>query len=130
MKPALQFIGQIETPYHSLSECPMNIDPDGPLCAIQLDQAMGTGLVGLSPGERILVLYWFENVERDVLLQKRRDSGRELGVFALRSPHRPNPIGAAVVKIERIEDRRIVVRGLDCLNGTPLLDIKPAMRSD
>ena len=50
-----------------------------------------------------------------------------IGTFALRSPHRPNPIGAAIVKIETIERERVFVKGLDCLNGTHLLDIKPAI---
>jgi tRNA-Thr(GGU) m(6)t(6)A37 methyltransferase TsaA len=74
-----------------------------------------------------LVLYWLDEADRDALLQQPKDGGEERGVFALRSPHRPNPIGAATVKIERIADGCIQVRGLDCLDETPLLDIKPAI---
>jgi len=126
MKPTLRFIGWIETPYRTLSECPGNIDPHGPVCVLHLEQDMQAGLAGLSAGESILVLYWFEHVERSALLQKRRSTGKERGVFALRSPHRPNPIGAALVRIEGITNGCIRVRGMDCLDGTPLLDIKPA----
>jgi tRNA-Thr(GGU) m(6)t(6)A37 methyltransferase TsaA len=92
-----------------------------------IDEYFLDGLVGLITGENLLVLYWFDNVDREMLLQQRRESGCKRGIFALRSPHRPNPIGAATVKIESIVNRCIRVRGMDCLDGTPLLDIKPAI---
>ncbi len=123
----LKFIGQIKTPYKSLEECPRNIDPGGPLCELVISKDMKDGVSGLVPGQKILVLYWFEGVDRSTYLQMSRKKGKRLGVFALRSPHRPNPIGAAVVSIDSIENRRIFVKGLDCLDGTPLLDIKPAI---
>jgi len=126
-KPILQFIGRIETPYQTIRDCPRNIDPSGPLCTLRLDPARVAGLTGLAAGQSILVLYWFEGVERSALVQTQPASGKERGVFALRSPHRPNPIGAAVVRIESIAQGCVSVRGLDCLNGTPLLDIKPAI---
>lgn len=130
MKGSLRSIGRIKTPYLSLEECPSNIDPDGPLCELQIDEEYVQGLVGLVAGQSILLLYWFEHVDRALLLQTRRKSGRKCGVFALRSPHRPNPIGAAVVRIESITRDCIRVRGMDCLDGTPLLDIKPATLSE
>lgn len=130
MKGSLRSIGRIKTPYLSLEECPSNIDPDGPLCELQIDEEYVQGLVGLVAGQNILLLYWFEHVDRALLLQTRRKSGRKCGVFALRSPHRPNPIGAAVVRIESITRDCIRVRGMDCLDGTPLLDIKPATLSE
>jgi tRNA-Thr(GGU) m(6)t(6)A37 methyltransferase TsaA len=130
MKATLRCIGAIGTPYHTLRECPRNIDPEGPLCELRIDERYTDGLDGLSAGQEIMVLYWFENVDRELLVQQRRHSGPPLGVFALRSPARPNPIGAAVVRIENIAGGRIEVRGLDCLDGTPLLDIKPAMRGE
>ena len=127
MNFALRSIGHIKTPYRKLRECPRNINPEGPLCELVVDEYFSDGLAGLAAGMNILVLYWFDNVNREVLLQQQRESGCERGVFALRSPHRPNPIGAATVKIESIVNQRIRVRGMDCLNGTPLLDIKPAI---
>jgi tRNA-Thr(GGU) m(6)t(6)A37 methyltransferase TsaA len=127
MNFTLRSIGHIRTPYQTLRECPRNIDPEGPICELVIDEHFLDGLAGLITGENILVLYWFENVDREVLLQQRRESGCKRGVFALRSPHRPNPIGAATVKIESIVNQCIRVRGMDCLDGTPLLDIKPAI---
>jgi tRNA (Thr-GGU) A37 N-methylase len=70
------------------------------MCELVVDEHFSDGLAGLTTGVNILVLCWFDNVEREVLLQQQRESGPKRGVFALRSPHRPNPIGAATVKIE------------------------------
>ena len=127
MNAALKFIGRIKTPYKTLEDCPRNIDLTGPVCTLVVNKDMKDGVSGLNPGQKILVLYWFENADRSSYLQESRKNGKSLGVFALRSPHRPNPIGAAVVRIEKIENERIFVKGLDCLDGTPLLDIKPAI---
>jgi tRNA-Thr(GGU) m(6)t(6)A37 methyltransferase TsaA len=127
MNAALKFIGRIKTPYKTLEDCPRNIDPTGPLCKLVINKNMKDGVTGLIPGQKILVLYWFEDVDRSSYQQESRKKGKRLGVFALRSPHRPNPIGAAVVRIESIENMQIFVKGLDCLDGTPLLDIKPAI---
>lgn len=127
MKAELQFIGRIESPYKSLEECPRNVEPGGPASRLILDLPFADGLLGLEAGQEVLVLYWFDGVDRALLRQNSRRTGRYAGTFALRSPHRPNPIGAAVVRIERIEGAAVTVRGLDCLDGTPLVDIKPAM---
>ena len=124
----LRPIGSIETPYTSLEDCPRNVDPSGPPCALVLDPPYEEGLFGLSIGDRIVVLYWFEGVDRERLRQLRRGEGPILGTFALRSPHRPNPIAMAEVEIDSIAGNRVSVRGLDCLNGTPLVDIKPVSR--
>ncbi len=126
MNSTIEPIGYIETPYKTLNECPRNIEPDGPLCTLKIDREFTDGMLGLESGMNILILYWFEHVDRRSLQQNSRKTGRFSGVFALRSPNRPNPIGAAVVNIEKIEDEKIYVKGLDCLSGTPLLDIKPA----
>ena len=123
----LHSIGQIRTPYRTIRECPRNVDPEGPICELRIDETFSDGMAELTTGQNILVLYWFDDADREVLLLERRGSGRTCGVSALRSPHRPNPIGAAVVKIESITDREIQVRGMDCIDGTPLLDIKPAI---
>ena len=86
------------------------------------------GLTGLQPGGRILVIFSFHLAPRDIeLLQHPRgDRSRpKRGVFALHSPHRPNPIGATVVEIITIQGNVLTVAGLDALNNTPILDIKP-----
>lgn len=130
MSASLVFIGHISTPYRTLRECPRNVDPEGPLCELHIDEAFEEGLAGLAAGASLLVLYWLDEADRDALLQRRREAGPMTGVFALRCPHRPNPIGAAVVTVVDIAGRCIRVRGLDCRDGTPLLDIKPAIRAE
>ncbi|MDJ0930274.1 tRNA (N6-threonylcarbamoyladenosine(37)-N6)-methyltransferase TrmO [Breoghania sp.] len=129
MTAELKFIGHIETPYKDPSECPRNISLDGPQCTIILDPDYHEGLTSLEVGQHILVLYWFENTDRSRMLQRPggRPTGDLRGTFALRSPHRPNPIAAAVLPIAEIGEGRITVYGLDCCNGTKLLDIKPAI---
>ncbi|WP_117232648.1 SAM-dependent methyltransferase [Vibrio maerlii] len=125
MSVELTFIGQISTPYQSIKECPNNIDPvDGPECSIEIDEAYLEGLNGLCKGDYILVMYWLGEANRKVEVYGEE---QRKGSFALRTPHRPNPIGAAVVKIESIGEMNIAVRGLDCLNQTALIDIKPAI---
>ena len=81
--------------------------------------------MGLENYDTIEVLYWLDQSRRDLIRQSPRSDGQTLGTFALRSPVRPNPIGTSMVKLVRVEKGTLVVRGLDCLDGTPLLDIKP-----
>ncbi|MFA0087423.1 tRNA (N6-threonylcarbamoyladenosine(37)-N6)-methyltransferase TrmO [Vibrio sp. 10N.261.51.F12] len=126
MTPTLITIGNIRTPYTSIDECPHNIQFDGPTCQIVLSDNYKQGLNGLAVGEYILVLYWLEGAQRDLLVQAGK-KGINKGTFSLRSPHRPNPIGAAVLPIESIQNGIITVKGLDCLDNTALIDIKPAI---
>jgi tRNA (Thr-GGU) A37 N-methylase len=115
------------TLYSTLEECPRNINVDGPVFRLVVNEDLHQGLMGLHAGQRILVLYWLNWADRTVLQQNSRRTGELAEIFAIRTPNRRNPIGAAVVSIESIENGTIAVRGLDCLNGTPLIDIKPAM---
>lgn len=130
MQATVESIGHIVTPYKTLADCPQNIVQQGPLCELVIKVDLRDGLLGLGVGQRILILYWFEHVDRTRLRQYSRRTGELAGIFALRTPNRYNPIGAAVLPIERIDDGVITVRGLDCLDGTPLLDIKPAMSGE
>lgn len=127
MNAELKPIGTIWTPYETVEECPNNIQHNGPVCKLNLFDEYRDGLSGLKTGQTILVLYWFNSVDRSVTLQKSSNGTSMIGTFALRSPHRPNPIATAVVPIETIDNGSITVKGLDCLNGTSLLDIKPAI---
>lgn len=127
----LKFIGHINTPYKTIEDCPNNVDLNGPLCQLVIDEEFIKGLSGLQQGQKILILYWFENTDRNTTKQKSNNNDKELiGTFALRSPHRPNPIGAATLPIETIDNGVVSVKGLDCLNGTRLLDIKPAIQHE
>ncbi|ETW13667.1 hypothetical protein ATO8_06541 [Roseivivax marinus] len=123
---SLRFIGRIRTPFTTRAECPRQGDPgDGPDCRLELDPVWAPGLDGLEAFEAADVLYWLDRSRRDLVAQSPKSDGRTTGTFALRSPVRPNPIGLARVRIVRREGPVLVVRGLDCLDGTPLLDIKP-----
>lgn len=121
----LRFIGTIRTPWTRREDCPRQGRLDGPECRLELDPVWHDALKGLEDYETIEVLYWLDRSRRDLAVQNPGRDGRISGTFALRSPVRPNPIGTALVRLVRIEAGRVIVRGLDCLDGTPLLDIKP-----
>ncbi len=126
----LKFIGEIKTPYKTVNDCPRNISTDGPLCTLVLYEEYQDGLKGLKTGEKILILYWLNLSEKAPMEQSAPNDTVKRGVFSLRSPHRPNPIGAAVVRIEYFNEKVIEVKGLDCIDGTNLLDIKPAIMNE
>ena len=95
---------------------------------ISLHPSLTGGLKGLSSGEKVLVLFYFDRTESFDLHQHPRGNRdrKKRGVFTLRSPRRPNPIGATVVDVVSITDNVLSVRGLDAFDGTPVLDLKPA----
>lgn len=121
----LIFIGRIATPWTSRLECPRQGRHDGPLCRIEIFAPWIEALQDIQLFERLEVLYWLDRSRRDLVLQSPAKDGTTRGTFSIRSPVRPNPIGTSIVRFERIEGATLFVRGLDCLDGTPLLDIKP-----
>ena len=121
----LRFIGRIRTPWSDRADCPRQGRQDGPECRLELFPPWDKALRGLEDYETIEVLYWLDRSRRDLIVQNPKSDGRLFGTFALRSPQRPNPIGTSIVRLVSIEDGVLTVRGLDCLDGTPLLDIKP-----
>jgi tRNA-Thr(GGU) m(6)t(6)A37 methyltransferase TsaA len=125
---SLIFIGRIRTPFHSIGDCPRQGHPDGPVCRIEIDEPWWRAMQGLEAHSELQVLYWMNKARRDLLVQMPRSGVGPAGTFALRSPIRPNPIAASIVAVNAIEKGVIWVRGLDCLDGTPLLDIKPFRR--
>ena len=122
---ALRFIGVIRTPWKTRDDCPRQGHLDGPSCELIVDPVWHEALQGLDAFETIEVLYWLDKSRRDLVLQSPKSDGHTIGTFALRSPVRPNPIGTSVVRLDRIDAGTLHVRGLDCLDGTPLIDIKP-----
>lgn len=121
----LVFIGRIRTPWTSRMETPRQGRHDGPVCTIEIFEPWVAALRGVDKYERLEVLYWLDRSRRDLVLQSPASDGEVHGTFSLRSPVRPNPIGTSIVVLERVENACLFVRGLDCLDGTPLLDIKP-----
>jgi len=121
----LVFIGTIRTPWTDRLMCPRQGRRDGPLCRIELKEPWAQGLQGLDGYDTVEVLYWLDRSRRDILLQSPRSDGTTRGVFSLRSPVRPNPIGTSLAALVGIEGATVLVRGLDCLDDTPLIDLKP-----
>jgi tRNA-Thr(GGU) m(6)t(6)A37 methyltransferase TsaA len=121
----LVFIGTIRTPWTSRLEAPRQGRQDGPLCRIEVFDPWVPALDGLEQFERIEVLYWLHLSRRDLVRQSPRDDGTTRGTFSLRSPVRPNPIATSIVALDHVEGHTVLVRGLDCLDETPLLDLKP-----
>ena len=125
----LYFIGRIRTPWTRREDCPKNARESGAVCSIETDPRWAQALAGVETCTHLLVLYWMDKSRRDLVLQVPRHYGEPRGTFALRSPARPNPIAASVVTLLQISDNRLSVVGLDCLDGTPLIDIKPYFAS-
>jgi tRNA-Thr(GGU) m(6)t(6)A37 methyltransferase TsaA len=123
------FIGRISTPWTRREECPKNPRESDAQCTITVDPRYAAGLAGLGSCSHILVLYWMDKARRDLVLQAPHHYAERRGTFALRSPVRPNPIAASVARLLRIDGNQLSVVGLDCLDGTPLLDIKPYFAS-
>ncbi|NLH81601.1 MAG: tRNA (N6-threonylcarbamoyladenosine(37)-N6)-methyltransferase TrmO [Phyllobacteriaceae bacterium] len=121
----LVYVGRIGTPWFDTRDCPRHGRLDGQLCRIEVFDTWVPALRDLADGALLEILYWLHRSRRDVLLQSPRDDGTTRSVFSIRSPLRPNPIATSIVRLEKREDAVLFVRGLDCLDGTPLLDIKP-----
>ena len=118
------FIGRIRTPWARRDDCPKNARGSDALCTIELDPRYAAALEGVSTCTHLVVLYFMDQARRDLLVQSPRHGIRR-GTFALRSPVRPNPIAMSVVRLVGIEGANLKVVGLDCLDGTPLIDLKP-----
>ncbi|MCV6584367.1 MAG: tRNA (N6-threonylcarbamoyladenosine(37)-N6)-methyltransferase TrmO [Marinibacterium sp.] len=121
----LQFIGRIRTPWTERADCPRQGRSDGPVCRVVVFAPWVQALDGIERFADLDLIYWLHQARRDLLVQTPRHADGPRGTFALRSPVRPNPLGLSRVQLVRREDAVLHVRGLDCLDGTPLIDIKP-----
>ncbi|MHA1538527.1 MAG: tRNA (N6-threonylcarbamoyladenosine(37)-N6)-methyltransferase TrmO [Alphaproteobacteria bacterium] len=124
------FIGRIRSPWKTRADCPQNMEKAREreqTATIEIDEVWRPGLDGLERSSHAVVLYWMQQARRDLIVQCPRRRIDPAGVFALRSPARPNPIALATVRILSIDHAagRIAIDAIDCLDGTPLLDIKP-----
>jgi tRNA-Thr(GGU) m(6)t(6)A37 methyltransferase TsaA len=121
----LIFIDKIRTPWTSRLECPRQGRPDGPVCRIEVSERWRDALDGIEAFERIEVLYLLRESRRDLVQQSPANDGAVRGTFAQRSPVRPNPIGTTIARLVSRQGCVLSVQGIDCLDGTPMLDIKP-----
>jgi len=126
---SLYYIGRIHTPWKRREDCPKNTRQSDAVCTVEVDPRWVEGLTGLDGVSHVLLLYWMDKARRDLLVQSPRHYTERRGTFALRSPARPNPIAVAVARLVRVEGNTLSVVGLDCLDNTPLIDIKPYFAS-
>ena len=122
------FIGRIRTPWKKRRDCPRNARGSDAVCTIEFDPRYAAALEGVETCTHLVLLYFMHEARRDLAVQVSRHSGRR-GTFALRSPVRPNPIAISVVRLLGLDGTNLSVVGLDCLDGTPLIDIKPYFAS-
>jgi tRNA-Thr(GGU) m(6)t(6)A37 methyltransferase TsaA len=126
---SLYFIGRIHTPWKERKDCPKNARESNAICTVKLDPRWSEGLKDVATCSHIILLYWMDKSPRNLVLQVPRRKNIQRGTFALRSPARPNPIAMSGVRLLKVEGGTLSVIGLDCLDGTPLLDIKPYFAS-
>ena len=119
-------IGVIRTDFKEPSDAPRQgaLAPDAK-GIVELDPRLADGLATLEGSSHVVLLFAFHRSVGYELQVTTRRSGRIRGLFATRAPRRPNPIGLTVVKLDRVEGTRLHVSGVDMVDGTPLLDIKP-----
>jgi tRNA-Thr(GGU) m(6)t(6)A37 methyltransferase TsaA len=124
-------IGHVESSLKLREEAPKQGDEGAPDAWLVITDAVAEGLEGIAAGDEILLLTWLDRAERDVLkVIPRGDRRRGVqGVFSTRSPDRPNPIGLHRVTVLEVAGPRLRVRSLEALDGTPIVDVKPLLRS-
>lgn len=125
MSAELKTIGVVRTPTEDVPRHWSVSDVEGTLV---IGEEFAAGLRDIEPGQHIVVIFTFHlspGFSPELLRQMSGDTGREMGVFSTCSPIRPNPVGMSVVEVLGISGTSIDVRGLDMLDGTPIIDIKP-----
>lgn len=122
-------VGRVRSPLTDLRAAPKQGDEGAPEATIVFADDVVAALDGIGPGDTVIVLTWLDRGERDVLrVHPRGDPSRPVvGVFATRSPDRPNPIGIHRVEIVAVEGNAVRVRDLEAVDGTPVLDVKPVL---
>ena len=126
---SIKFIGEVQSTLKEIEECPLQEDEGAPPVTIRIYDVYRSALSGLAAGDNIILFTWLHRAHRDTLTTKPRNNpkAKTVGIFATRSPDRPNPIGMHQVKITKIEGCLITISQLEVLDGTPLIDIKPVL---
>jgi tRNA-Thr(GGU) m(6)t(6)A37 methyltransferase TsaA len=129
---ALRVIGRVSSPLTDRATAPKQGDEGAPDAWLLFGPEVADGLRDLAPGMDLLVLTWLDRAERDTLVVHPRDdlTRPATGVFSTRSPDRPNPIGLHRVTVVEVDGLRVLVRDLEALDGTPVLDLKPVLGAE
>jgi tRNA-Thr(GGU) m(6)t(6)A37 methyltransferase TsaA len=128
-KYALHPIGFIRSPLRDREAAPKQGREGGPDAWLEVTAAVAEGLEGIGVGDDIIVITWFHAARRDILkVHLRGDTHNPLtGVFATRSPDRPNPLGLHRVTVLEIAGTRLKVGPIEAIDGTPVVDLKPVL---
>lgn len=129
---SIRVIGQIRSVIGELAEAPHQGSEGAPDAWLEMDPAFARALSGIAAGDRIVVLTWLHRADRSVFeVHPRGDRTMPLtGVFATRSPHRPNPIGVHHVIVREISETRLRVGPIEAMDGTPVIDLKASLPED
>lgn len=130
MDAGVVFIGRVRSPWMDRSECPKNMAAareSGRPARIEVDDPYRPGLQGLAAYSHVVILTWLDRSQRNLIVQAPRHAPDPRGVFALRSPARPNPVGMHVARITGLREAEGIVEidAVDVLDGTPVIDLKP-----
>lgn len=126
---SLRPIGRIRSPIRTREEAPMQGSEGAPDAWLEVDPAFARGLSRIAAGDELTVITWLHRADREVLeVHPRDDADAPLsGVFATRSPDRPNPLGLHRVTVREISGTRLRIGPIEAIDGTPVVDIKPAL---
>ncbi|RPJ39584.1 MAG: tRNA (N6-threonylcarbamoyladenosine(37)-N6)-methyltransferase TrmO [Chloroflexi bacterium] len=126
-----QPVGVVRSALVNLEAAPRQGDEGAPEAWLEFSEAAAPALAGIRPGDEMILLTWLHRAQRDILLvHPRGDVTRPLtGVFATRSPDRPNPVGLHRVTVLEVADRGLKVTPLEAIDGTPIIDLKPVLGS-
>jgi tRNA-Thr(GGU) m(6)t(6)A37 methyltransferase TsaA len=126
---AVRPIGRVASQLTDPAAAPKQGFEGAPDAWVEVDDAVAAGLDGLRAGDRVVVLTWLHRADRDMLRVHPRDdiNNPRRGVFSTRSADRPNPIGLHEVEVLAIDGPRLHVRGLEAVDGTPVVDLKPVI---
>jgi tRNA-Thr(GGU) m(6)t(6)A37 methyltransferase TsaA len=125
----IQAIGVIRSTLTDLASAPRQGDEGGSEAWLEFTSPIADALVGIQPGDQLILLTWLHQAKRDVLRVRPRGNPAAplTGVFATRSPHRPNPIGLHRVAVLEVDGLRLRVAPLEAIDGTPIIDVKPVL---
>lgn len=124
------FIGRLRSPWSVRGDCPRSLREArerGGGGSVEVDRPWRPGLRGLAGHSHVILLYWMHEARRDLIIQSPAHASEPRGVFSLRTPVRPNPIALAAVRLLELDEAagQLTIDAIDCLDGTPLVDIKP-----
>ena len=128
----LRAVGRVESSLKNPEDAPRQADEGAPEAWLVFDEAVRPALLGTRAGGEAILITWLHRASREILqAHPRRDPSRPIeGVFSTRSPNRPNPLGLHRVQIEEVDGVRVRVRGLEAIDGTPIVDMKAIVKED